>query len=84
MKNFTILLFVLLCVVYTANSASVVAVEESAAKLYVAEESADNLSMRMLKKRNTHLVGEDGEDGEDDGTEEVDEDDEETAAAGGK
>ena len=79
MKNFTILLFVLLCVVYTANSASVVAVEESAAKLYVAEESADNLSMRML-------VGEDGEDGEDDGTEEVDDsaDDEETDAAGGK
>ena len=78
MKNFTILLFVLLCVVYTANSASVVAVEESAAKLYVAEESADNLSMRML-------VGEDGEDGEDDGTEEVDDaDDEETEAAGGK
>ena len=79
MKNFTILLFVLLCVVYTANSASVVAVEESAAKLYVAEESADNFSKRML-------VGEDGEDGEDDGTEEVDDsaDDEETDAAGGK
>ena len=78
MKNFTILLFVLLCVVYTANSASVVAVEESAAKLYVAEESADNFSKRML-------VGEDGEDGEDDGTEEVDDaDDEETEAAGGK
>jgi len=75
MKNFTILLFVLLCVVYTANSASVVAVEESAAKLYVAEESADNFSMRMLV----------GEDGEDDGTEEVDDaDDEETDAAGGK
>ena len=74
MKNFTILLFVLLCVVYTANSASVVAVEESAAKLYVAEESADNFSMRMLA----------GEDGEDDT--EVDEsaDDEETDAAGGK
>ena len=80
MKNFTILLFVLLCVVYTANSASVVAVEESAAKLYVAEESADNFSKRML-------VGEDGEDGEDDGTEEVDDsadDDEETDTAGGK
>ena len=79
MKNFTILLFVLLCIVYTANSASVVAVEESAAKLYVAEESADNFSKRML-------VGEDGEDGEDDGTEEVDDsaDDEETDAAGGK
>ena len=79
MKNFTILLFVLLCVVYTANSASVVAVEESAAKLYVAEESADNFYKRML-------VGEDGEDGEDDGTEEVDDsaDDEETDAAGGK
>ena len=79
MKNFTILLFVLLCIVYTANSASVVAVEESAAKLYVAEESADNFSKLML-------VGEDGEDGEDDGTEEVDDsaDDEETDAAGGK
>ena len=78
MKNFTILLFVLLCIVYTANSASVVAVEESAAKLYVAEESADNFSKRML-------VGEDGEDGEDDGTEEVDDSaDDETDTAGGK
>ena len=72
MKNFTILLFVLLCVVYTANSASVVAVEESAAKLYVAEESADNFSMRML-------AGEDGEDDTEDGA-----DDEETDTAGGK
>lgn len=81
MKNFTILLFVLLCVVYTANSASVVAVEESAAKLYVAEESADNFSMRMLRKKRLEA----GEDGEDDGTEEVDDaDDEETDAAGGK